>query len=132
MLNDKDDTWYGPEMVGFEGYHAYVRDVPDRFETESDDKLMESLYKNYATEGMTNHLPNHHFWVEKKHAMQAAMEVAVNNLGLDKEKAKSYVDSQFADVWKRYDVNEEGKVDLDRMPALLRSFCGNNEACIGL
>ena len=55
MLADKDDTSYPAFMDGFGGYHTYIRDVPDRFETESDDKLMESMYKNYATEGMTNH-----------------------------------------------------------------------------
>ena len=50
-------------MDGFGGYHTYKRDIPDRFESEADDTLMRSLYKNYATEGETNGHPNGHFWV---------------------------------------------------------------------
>jgi hypothetical protein len=33
---------------------------------------------------------------------------------------------------QKYDVNEEKFLDIDRMPAFLRSLCGNAEACIGL
>ena len=45
------DTPYPHWMDGFGGYHTYKRDIPDRFESEADDTLMRSLYKNYATEG---------------------------------------------------------------------------------
>ena len=40
----KDDDEYPHWMNGFGGYHTYVRDVPNRFEEESDDRLMHSLY----------------------------------------------------------------------------------------
>lgn len=63
MQLDGDDKSYPHWMDGFGGYHTYIRDVPDRFETEADDKLMESMYKNYATEGESGGLPNGHFWV---------------------------------------------------------------------
>jgi len=55
-------------MDGFGGYHTYMRDVPDRFETEADDTLMRSLYTNYATEGKTGGKPNGHFWVDQENA----------------------------------------------------------------
>jgi hypothetical protein len=42
---------YPAYMHGFGGYHTYMRDIPDRFETESDDRLMHSMYNQYATEG---------------------------------------------------------------------------------
>jgi hypothetical protein len=42
---------------------------------------MESMYKNYATEGMTNGLPNGHFWVTKENAKRAADEVSNTHLG---------------------------------------------------
>ena len=35
---------YAHWMNGFGGYHTYIRDVPDRFEEEKDDRLMHSLY----------------------------------------------------------------------------------------
>jgi len=38
----------------------------------------------------------------------------------------------FDEIWKRFDVNEEGKVEIDRVPQLLRMLCGNVELCIGL
>ena len=119
-------------MDGFGGYHTYKRDIPDRFEAESDDTLMKSMYKSYATEGRKDGLPTGHFWVTKGDAMRAATEVATNNLGLKGDQAKSFVNQNFPELWERYDVNEEGQVDVDRMPQFLRTFCGSNEACVGL
>jgi hypothetical protein len=113
-------------MDGFGGYHTYIRDVPDRFETEADDQLMESMYKNYATEGMTNGLPNGHFWVSKADGMRAAEEVSHTHLNQKLNK------SEFEDKWNRYDVNEAGKIEIDMMPVFLRAICGNAEGCIGL
>jgi hypothetical protein len=60
----KDEDPYPAYMHGFGGYHTYMRDIPDRFETEKDDQLMESLYKNYAIEGRKNNLPDGHFWLD--------------------------------------------------------------------
>ena len=119
-------------MDGFGGYHTYKRDVPDRFEAESDDTLMRSMYKNYATEGRKDGLPTGHFWVTMADAKRAAQEVAETHLGLKAGNAKSYVNQNFSELWSRYDVNEEGQIDVDRMPQFLRTFCGNTEACVGL
>ena len=54
---------YPAYMNGFGGYHTYMRDIPDRFETESDDILMRSMYNTYATEGRTDGVPDGNFWV---------------------------------------------------------------------
>ena len=46
-LSDKQNLQvgdYDAYMSGFMGYHTYVRDTPDRFETEEDDILMHSMY----------------------------------------------------------------------------------------
>lgn len=115
-------------MDGFGGYHTYMRDVPDRFETESDDRLMNSLYTNYATEGKTGGKPNGHFWVDKENAERVSAEVAKTHLG----EGEGFVKTHFPALWKKYDVNEEGRVEIDRMPGFLRAFCGSNEACAGL
>jgi hypothetical protein len=56
-------------MSGFGGYKTYMRDTPDRFETEADDTLMKSMYTNYATESEdAAGLPTGHFWVTKVNA----------------------------------------------------------------
>ena len=68
-------------MDGFGGYHTYKRDIPDRFESEADDTLMRSLYKNYATEGESNGHPNGKFWVTTADAKRVAAEVAETHLG---------------------------------------------------
>ena len=68
-------------MDGFGGYHTYKRDIPDRFESEADDTLMRSLYKNYATEGESNGHPNGKFWVTAADAKRVAAEVAETHLG---------------------------------------------------
>ena len=120
-------------MSGFGGYKTYMRDTPDRFETEADDTLMKSMYKTYATEGEDKHgLPTGHFWVTKDDAEKAASEVVGTHLQLKDKDLKAYVAAQFSPAWTRYDVNEEGKIEVDRMPAFLRSICGNAEACAGL
>ena len=119
-------------MNGFGGYHTYIRDVPNRFEAESDDRLMNSLYSNYAHEGKVDGKPNGHFWVDEENARAVSLEVVGTHLGLQGAAGESYIKSNFPNIWKRFDVNEEGKVEIDRMPAFLRMICGNAEACIGL
>ena len=71
-------------MNGFGGYKVYKRDVPDRFENENDDKLMESMYNNYATEGKDAKTgkPNGHFWVTHDDAARAASEIVETHLHL--------------------------------------------------
>ena len=137
--DDDDDTDvqvaaedYPANMSGFGGYHTYMRDTPDRFETEADDTLMKSMYATYATEGEKDHLPTGRFWVTKENAMKACDEVVNTHLHLNKDERKSYLDAQFPSLWTRFDVNEEGKIEIDRMPQLLRSICGSAEACLGL
>lgn len=119
-------------MSGFGGYHTYVRDTPDRFETEADDTLMKSMYANYATESEAGGLPTGHFYVTKDMAQKAADEVVNTHLHLAADQKKAYIASEFPALWTRFDVNEEGKIEVDRMPAFLRSICGNTEACLGL
>lgn len=119
-------------MNGFGGYHQYIRDVPDRFETEADDTLMRSLYQNYATEGKKDGLPTGHYWVTKDNAYRVSHEVVGTHLGLKGSEGDAYLKTSFPELWAKYDVNEEGFLDIDRMPQFLRTICGNTEACAGL
>ena len=130
--DDEDEGDYPAYMHGFGGYHTYMRDIPDRFETESDDRLMHSMYNQYATEGKKDGKPDGNFWLTKADARRAAEEVVGTHLHLKGDAAKSYLGNEFERLWNRYDVNEEGKIEIDRAPVFLRQICGNAEACVGL
>lgn len=67
-----DRESYPHYMNGFGGYHTYIRDVPDRFESEADDSLMRSLYMNYAHEGRVGDEPDGHYWVTKDNAYRVS------------------------------------------------------------
>ena len=133
QINGEPKEKFPHWMHGFGGYKTYMRDVPDRFETEADDTLMRSLYKNYATEGQKKDgTPNGHYWVNKKNAEAVSREVIATHLGLKGGDADGFIKENFESLWTRYDVNEDGFLEIDRMPAFLRALCGNAEACIGL
>ena len=123
---------YPAYMHGFGGYHTYMRDIPDRFETESDDRLMHSMYNQYATEGKKDGKPDGNFWLDEASAKRAALEVVGTHLHLKGKAAEAYLKPTFDNLWKRFDVNEEGKIEIDRAPVFLRQICGNAEACLGL
>ena len=135
--SDEEDVQLGDYpayMHGFGGYHTYMRDIPDRFETESDDRLMHSMYNQYATEGQNKDtgLPDGNFWLTEADARRAALEVVGTHLHLKGKDAEGYVKDRFTELWNRFDVNEEGKIEIDRAPVFLRQMCGNAEACVGL
>lgn len=130
LAGDRDS--YPHWMNGFGGYHQYIRDVPDRFETEQDDTLMRSLYTNYATEGRVGDQPDGHYWVTKENAYKVSHEVVGTHLNLKGGEGDAYLKESFPALWAKYDINEEGLLDIDRMPAFLRTICGNTEACVGL
>ena len=111
---------YPAYMHGFGGYHTYMRDIPDRFETESDDRLMHSMYNQYATEGQKDGKPDGNFWLTRADAKRAAEEVVGTHLHLKGDAAKSYLKTEFERLWTRFDVNEEGKIEIDRAPVFLR------------
>ena len=120
-------------MNGFGGYKVYKRDIPARFTEDTDDTLMKSMYENYATEGKdATGQPNGHFWVTEEDAKRAADEVIGTHLHLADSAKESYLKENFEPTWKRFDVNEDGKIEIDRMPQFLRMICGNSEACFGL
>merc|ERR1719473_618070 len=133
MVQIKDDDDHYPHwMNGFGGYHTYIRDVPDRFEEEKDDRLMHSLYTQYAYEGKTDGKPNGHFYLNHANGRAVSREVVMTHLGMDGKAADGYLDAEFEPLWRKYDVLEDGKVDIDRMPQFLRQICGSAEGCIGL
>ena len=79
---------------------------------------MKSLYLNYATEGKdkATGLPNGHFWVTHDDSLRVGEEVVETHLGLKDKKKEEYIKENFEKLWSRFDVNEDGKLEIDRMP----------------
>jgi hypothetical protein len=70
---------FGPHMAG---NADYTRTVPALYQEEKDDRLMNSLIQNYATEGNTAGQPNGKFYLTKADAINVADEVARTHLQL--------------------------------------------------
>lgn len=81
---------------------------------------MRSMYENYATEGSTGGKPNGHYYVYKKDAKRAAREVLATHLNLKTNQVDTKIKDEFPALWKRFDVNADGLLDIDRMPIFLR------------
>ena len=53
-------------------------------------------------------------------AREAALEVVGTHLHLNGDKGKDYIKNLFPALWARFDVNEEGRIEIDRAPVFLR------------
>jgi hypothetical protein len=73
------------------GNADYSRTVPATYSEEKDDRLMNSLIQNYATEGNTAGAPNGKFYLTKKDALGVADEVAQTHLGLSGTKKSVFL-----------------------------------------
>ena len=91
---------YPAYMNGFGGYRTYIRDTPDRFESEADDTLMRSMYDTYASEGMDKDgIPNGQFFVTEANAKKAAAEIVGTHLKLLGDDQKAFVNANFPAAW---------------------------------
>lgn len=106
---------------------GYKRQMPNRFTQERDDRLMNSLIQNYALEMKDEKgLPSGHFFLDKDAAKKACKEVIMSHWKYDEAKAKSYIKSKFGETWTHFDVNNDGLIEVERMPQFLRWFLGNS------
>jgi len=116
----------------------YERETPERYDKDGDDTLMKSLISKYAVEGNTDVIhkgkgePNGKFYVDKANLYAASQEVVETHLNLDAAKRDTYVDKQFKTLFEHYDVNQEGYLEVERVPMFLRQIVGENEASSGL
>lgn len=74
----------------------------------------------YALEGKSNGGPNGQFYMTKN-AMEAVTdEVVDTHLNFKGAKKEQYVQEKMKELWPRYDVNEDGFIDVQRAPVFLR------------
>jgi len=81
---------------------------------------MHSLITEYALEGKTNGEPNHHFYLTKDAVHSVSKSVVNQEFGWEGEKRDTYVNQRLAKLYPYFDVNNEGFLDVARVPPLLR------------
>lgn len=117
-------------MIGSEKYPE--RKMPERFDTEADDRLMNSLIKTYAIEGQKDGKPDGHFYLNRSGMEAVSKEVAQTHLKLTGEKNVAYVNERLGELWGKYDVNGTGHIEVARGAVLLRELVGNVHDGFGL
>lgn len=103
---------------------VYKRAVPAHFAQEADDRLMHSLISKYAVEGNTDKAPNGHFYMTKEATERAVGEVTETHLEMTGAKKEAWMQEKFTELWPRFDVNEDGFIEVERAATLLRASVG--------
>ena len=109
-------------MADSEAHGGYTRTVPERFTQERDDRLMNSIIKNYSREVKLDGKLTGHFYCNREDAMALATEVYDNH---KKHDGNSFEGAKFEETWNHFDVNHDGLVEAERMPQFLRMLLGN-------
>lgn len=81
---------------------------------------MNSLVSKYAIEGKTNGEKNGHYFMTKDATAAVADEVVQTHIGLKGDDKAKYIAERLDKLWAHYDVNNEGYVEVERIPVLLR------------
>ena len=110
---------------GLGGGVEYKRNIPDRFADENDDRLMNSLIKNYAREIKIDGQLTGRYMLNHDDALAAAKEVAQNHGKFDTVDGNGGALQNFEDTWNHFDVNHDGLIEVERMPQFLRYMLGN-------
>jgi hypothetical protein len=93
---------------------------------------MWSLITQYALEGNTNGQPNGHFYMTKQLTEKAVDEVIGTHYGFDGSKKHQMVKEAMERLWPRYDVNDDGFIEVQRAAVFLRQAIGEVETAFGL
>jgi len=113
QLNEPEEYGeIGAYMDASEAHGGYTRSIPKRFTEEKDDRLMNSMIKNYAREVVQDGSLTGHMFLNKVDAKAASDEVRGTH---EKHNGEGTGDT-FEDVWNHFDVNKDGLVEVERMP----------------
>ena len=116
-------------MDGAETNGGYKRVIPPQYTLERDDRLMNSLLTKYAREVTKDGALTGHF--NQDDAKNVSMEVVQTHFGYNSNEAEKYLNGDrdgsniFEDTWNHFDVNQDGLVEVERMPQFLRMVLGN-------
>ena len=122
QLNDVDHSGEFFKAGDHDGSgEGYQRVVTSRFSADDDDIFMRSMIKTYALEGKNKDgSPNGAFWMDEAATRAAAAEVLNTHKGLAGAELESYLQTYFPRTWNHFDVNRTGKIEVIKMPQLMR------------
>ena len=113
------------EMLGGGGYE---RVTPARFAADTDDIFMRSMIEQYALEQKNKDgTPSGKFWMDEAATRAAAREVLETNCGVKAAARDSWLNTYFAKAWNHFDVNRTGKVEVIKMPQVMRFLCSDQQ-----
>ena len=116
-----------PNFDGAEANGGYKRAMPERFEEERDDRLMNSMIATYALEMKDDQgSPSGHMFFDKDSARSAAAEVVSTNYKWAAGQTAGYLNENFDNTWNHFDVNKDNLVEVERMPQFFRYLMGNS------
>lgn len=108
------------------GKGGYERVVPERFTGPGDDTLMRSLIEKYAVELKDKDgKPSGKFFCNHSGAYAVGLEVVQTHMGKSAAEAQEYLNTYFEKAWGHFDVNQDGFVEVERMPTFLRFLIEN-------
>ena len=122
--SDDDLTMVGDYMPGQSGKlggGVYDRVIPARFNADSDDIFVRSVFNNYAREGATKDgVPTGVFYLKEADARALASEVLATHKSIKGSAADAYLGSYWAKAWGHFDVNKTGSIPAMYSPQLMR------------
>ena len=125
---DHSGEWFTPGQHDMLGGGAYNRVTPARFAADDDDIFMRSMINQYADEGKNKDgSPNGKFWLTESATRAAAAEVLATNAHMAAAAIPGYLNTYFAKAWGHFDVNRTGKVEVIKMPQLMRFLASDQQ-----
>merc|ERR550514_198253 len=117
-----DDFFHAREIGTGTLDKKYERVAPDNFAADSDDLFMRSMIMKYAMEGKNkeDESPTGEFFMDEASTRAACAEVLSTHKNLKGAELGSYLKTYFPRTWAHYDVNKEGKIGVEVMPAFMR------------
>ena len=113
---------------------AYKREIPERFTGPTSDRLMHSIISKYAVDKRDEKTgkPTGQLYVDRAGAEALAREVVATHLKKTGKELDDYVTHNLTEAWARWDVNQTGWVEAERIPTLLRAIINDPVAGFGL
>ena len=113
------------EMLGGGGYE---RVTPARFAADTDDIFMRSMIEQYALEQKNKDgTPSGKFWMDEAATRAAARESLETNCKVKGSARDNWLNTYFAKAWNHFDVNRTGKIEVIKMPQLMRFLCSDQQ-----
>ena len=101
---------------------GYERKMPERFSEERDDRLMNSVIKNYAREVKYKGKLTGVMMLNEADATALAEEVKRTHKGMGYRENEQMTP---ADAFRHFDVNHDGLIEAERAPQFLRYLFAN-------